>query len=214
VARRGESLEELAASREMVVPWIGDLTQPGTPHRLVDHVIAEHGRIDVLVNCAGASNIAKAVDETTEEFRTVLELNLIAPFELCRLAGKQMMSQPAGGSIINIASIVGLVGLGRMPQAGYAASKAALVNLTRELAAQWARKGVRVNAIAPGWFRTEMTAELFGTQRGRDWVADLTPMAREGELDELDGALLLLAGRASTYMTGVVIPVDGGWTAV
>jgi NAD(P)-dependent dehydrogenase (short-subunit alcohol dehydrogenase family) len=101
-----------------------------------------------------------------------------------------------------------------MPQASYAASKAGVINLTRELAAQWARRGVRVNAIAPGFFPTEMTAGLFGSEDGEAWVAKLTPMGRSGREGELFGALLYLASDASSYVTGSVLPVDGGWTAV
>jgi NAD(P)-dependent dehydrogenase (short-subunit alcohol dehydrogenase family) len=115
---------------------------------------------------------------------------------------------------VNVASIWGLVGVGQIPEAGYAASKGGLVNLTRELAAQWARKGVRVNTLAPGWFPSEMTAEMFADESSRKWIASRAPMGRAGEPHELDGALLFLASDASSYVTGAVLPVDGGWTAI
>jgi NAD(P)-dependent dehydrogenase (short-subunit alcohol dehydrogenase family) len=214
VARRADRLQELAAAEERVVPLVADVADAEGRSELVRHVLDTYGRVDVLVNNAGTSNIAKIADESVADLRRVLEVNLVAPFDLSKLAGAAMIDQPQGGSIINVASIVGLVGLGRMPQAAYASSKGALVNLTRELAAQWARKGVRVNAIAPGWFPTELTEDLFQEESGRNWVRGLTPMGRPGELHELDGLLLLLASRASSYMTGTVIPVDGGWTAV
>ncbi len=126
-----------------------------------------------------------------------------------------MIDGGGGGSVVNIASIWGLVGVGQIPDASYAASKHALVGLTRELGAQWARKGVRVNAIAPGWFESEMTVgTMFGDERAEKWMQSRTPMGRGGREQELDGALLFLASDASTYVTGATLPVDGGWTAV
>jgi hypothetical protein len=120
-----------------------------------------------------------------------------------------------GGSIVNVASTWGMVGMGQIPDAGYAASKGGLVNLTRELAAQWARQGVRVNTLAPGWFRSEMTdGTMFGDERSERWMRQRTPMGRGGEEHELDGALLFLASEASSFVTGAVLPVDGGWTAI
>jgi NAD(P)-dependent dehydrogenase (short-subunit alcohol dehydrogenase family) len=157
---------------------------------------------------------APAVDESVERFRQVLEVNLVAPFVLARTAARNMLEREAGGSIINIASIFGLVGVGRIPQAAYAASKGGLVNLTRELSGQWSRSGIRVNAIAPGFFESEMTEQILGDDRGRGWVARNTPMNRHGLPHELDGALLFLASDASTYVTGTTIPVEGGWTSV
>ena len=126
-----------------------------------------------------------------------------------------MISAGRGGSIVNIASLWGLVGVGQIPDAAYAASKGGLVNLTRELAAQWARKGVRVNAIAPGWFPSEMTdGVMFGDEKSERWLRQRTPMGRGGEEHELDGALMYLASDASTFVTGQVLSVDGGWTSI
>jgi NAD(P)-dependent dehydrogenase (short-subunit alcohol dehydrogenase family) len=126
-----------------------------------------------------------------------------------------MVEHGRGGTIVNVASVLGVVGVGQIPDAGSAASKGGLVNLTRELAAQWARKGIRVNTLAPGWFRSEMTQErMFDDERAVRWMRQRTPMGRGGEVHELDGALLYLASGASSFVTGTVLPVDGGWTAI
>jgi NAD(P)-dependent dehydrogenase (short-subunit alcohol dehydrogenase family) len=213
-ARRAERLEALASELTDAFAVPCDLTEPGAPHGLVDAALEHYGRLDVVVNNAGVSNPLPALEESTEHFRSVVELNLVAPFELAR-AGAAAMVERAGGSIVNVASISGLVGTGQIPEAGYAASKGGLVNLTRELAAQWARRGVRVNALAPGWFHTEMTdGDMFGNEDAERWMRSRTPMGRGGEPHELDGALLFLAGDASTFVTGAVIAVDGGWTAI
>jgi NAD(P)-dependent dehydrogenase (short-subunit alcohol dehydrogenase family) len=124
------------------------------------------------------------------------------------------MLEAGRGNIINVASILGLVGTGQIPQAAYAASKGAVVNLTRELAAQWARRGLRVNAIAPGWFESEMTGDMFSDDASHKWMSGRAPMGRHGHPGELDGALIFLASDASSFVTGQVIAVDGGWTIV
>jgi NAD(P)-dependent dehydrogenase (short-subunit alcohol dehydrogenase family) len=118
------------------------------------------------------------------------------------------------GSIVNVASVLALVGVGQIPQASYAASKGGLVSMTRELAAQWARRGVRVNALAPAWFASEMTHDMFLDEGAMKWVQSRTPMGRPGEPRELIGPLLFLASEASSYVTGQVLAVDGGWTTV
>lgn len=212
-ARRVDRLEAVAAehARAHAIPC--DIASSESCEQLYAKAVERLGRIDILVNAAGISRPAPCAEETPEMFQDVVNVNLVGTYRLSRLFGVHMVEH-GGGSIVNIASIVGLVGLGRMPQASYAASKAGVVNLTRELAAQWARRGVRVNAIAPGFFETEMTEELFTTEAGRGWVAKLTPMGRGGSPHELDGAALFLSSDASTYVTGVVLPVDGGWTAV
>ena len=212
-ARRAEKLEQLAEELERATAISCDVTSEQNCEALIDRTLELYGRIDVLVNNAGVSDPMKVDLETPEHFRRVVDVNLVGPFTLSRLAGRHMI-EAGGGVILNVASVLGLVGIGRIPQASYAASKAGLVNLTRELAAQWARRGVRVNAIAPGFFPTEMTQELFATERGTDWVATHTPMGRRGELPELDGALLYLVSDASSYVTGAVLSVDGGWVAV
>lgn len=213
MARRAEQLEQLSAEVDGSVVIVGDVTDDDDCRRAVEATVEHFGRLDVLVNNAGLSRPAPVDEETAEDFRQVVDVNLFGTYSMSRYAGRQMVLQESG-SIVNIASVVGLVGLGRMPQASYAASKAAVVNLTRELAAQWARKGVRVNAIAPGFFPSEMTAKLFDNDAGTAWVAKLTPMGRGAREDEMDGALIYLASDASSYVTGSVLAVDGGWTAV
>lgn len=215
VARRRERLDDLAAllSDAFVVPC--DLSSDDETAEVVLAVIDHYGQLDVLVNNAGITDIVPAVDESVDEFRRTIDVNLIAPFVLAQHAARAMIDADRAGSIINVASVLGLVGVGQIPQAGYAASKGGLVNLTRELAAQWARQGVRVNAIAPGFFRSEMTNDkMFGDERSVKWLRSRTPMGRGGDEHELDGTLLLLASDASSYMTGQVVCVDGGFTSV
>ena len=180
--------------------------------RLVETVLAATGRLDVLVNNAGTAGATRAADETSHDFAEVLAVNLVAPFHLARLMA-DAAGPDTGGTIVNVASILGLVSAAPMGGASYAASKAGLVGLTRELAGQWGRAGLRVNALAPGWFRSEMTEELFADARSSDWVERNTMLRRGGEGNELDGALLFLASDASSYCTGQVLVIDGGWTA-
>ena len=214
-ARRTDRLDSLASELTDALVVECDLSQAGQAEMLVAVAMERYQQIDVLINNAGVNNAALAIDESLDDFRHEIEVNLIAPFELSRLAARTMIAAERTGSIINIASIFGLVGVGQIPDAGYAASKGGLINMTRELAAQWARKGVRVNAIAPGWFRSEMTDDLmFSDENSMKWLRQHTPMGRAGDEHELDGALLFLASKASSYVTGIVIPVDGGWTAI
>jgi NAD(P)-dependent dehydrogenase (short-subunit alcohol dehydrogenase family) len=213
-ARRADRLEELAAGLGdgvTVVP--ADLAVAADRERVVEEALGVAGRIDVLVNNAGYSNPVAAEDEALEDFMTVLEVNLVAVFHLSQLAGRHMIA--AGrGSIVNISSVLGMVGAAPVKEVSYCAAKGGVVNLTRALAAEWARKGVRVNSIAPGWFPTEMTQEqMFDDEAGLDFIRRNTPMGRGGELEELDGALLFLCGDQSGYVTGQVLAVDGGWLA-
>jgi len=165
-ARRADRLEALASDLRDAHVVACDLAEDGAPAALVASAVQRFGRVDVLVNNAGTSEPTPALDETTDHFTTTLRVNLVAPFELARECARVMTESGTGGAVVNVSSIWGLVGVGQIPEAGYAASKGGLVNLTRELAAQWARKGVRVNCLAPGWFRTEMTYGLmFGDER-------------------------------------------------
>jgi NAD(P)-dependent dehydrogenase (short-subunit alcohol dehydrogenase family) len=214
-ARRADRLEQLASELHDAHPVECDLAQDGAPESLVAATLAHYGRVDVLVNNAGVSEPVPVFEETTDKFAHTLRVNLVAPFELARECARAMIADGTGGTIVNVASIWGLVGVGQIPEAGYAASKGGLVNLTRELAAQFARRGVRVNCLAPGWFRSEMTEGLmFGDERAEKWMRQRTPLGRGGEEGELDGALLFLASDASSFVTGQVMCVDGGWTAI
>src|SRR5690606_26162620 len=166
--------------------------------RLARETLERFGGVDVLVNNAGFVEVVPAEEEPLDVFTSVLDVNLVGTFRCAQRFGREMLA--AGrGSIVNVASILGVVGVGQIPQASYAASKGGVVNLTRELAAQWARRGVRVNALAPAWFPSEMTEEMFADERARKWIRNRTPMGRPGRLDELVGPLLFLASDASSY---------------
>jgi hypothetical protein len=212
-ARRAERLAALADELEGAVAVQCDITVAPDNERLVRTIIEHCGRIDVLVNNAGITDgPVPAEEEPLEEFNRVVAVDLTAAFHLSQLVAPIMIRQGAG-SIVNIASVHGLCAGAPNNQAGYTAAKGGLVNLTRELAAQWARKGIRVNAIAPAYFETEVTAAMFADERSMTWIRRNTPMGRPGALHELDGALLFLASDASSYVTGITLPVDGGWTA-
>jgi hypothetical protein len=212
-ARRVERLQALADELGPRVHAIAcDVAVDEDRVRLVEEALAHVGRVDILVNNAGISGSGAAEDESVEQFRRILEVNLVGLFHLCQLVGRHMLAR-GEGSIVNIASVLGLVAGAPIKQAGYCASKGAVVNLTRELAAQWASRGVRVNAIAPGWFPSEMTDHMWDDERSLDFVRRNAPARRGGREDELDGALLFLAGSGSTYVNGQTIAVDGGWTA-
>lgn len=213
-ARRLEKLKELADDNPRIHPVVCDVSRDEDRVRLMETALDETGRIDVLVNNAGAPGAVRAEDESVEDFAGVLDVNLVAAFRLARLLAEAPVLE--GGrtrSVVNVSSVLGLVSGAPLGGAAYAASKAGLLGLTRELAGQWGRSGVRVNALAPGWFRSEMTDGLFSDERSRRWVERGTMLGRGGEPGELDGALLYLASDASSYCTGQVLTVDGGWTA-
>ncbi len=212
-ARRAERLEALAAEVDGIHAFACDVTDPQSRELLVAHAVERFGRIDVLVNNAGLGGAEPAETETVAHFETVVDVNLTAVFALAQLAGRQMIDQGAG-SIVNVASMYGLVAAAPLKQASYTASKGGVVNLTRQLGAEWARKGVRVNAIAPGFFPSEMTTDVWEDERTLTWLRRRAPIGRTGESHELDGALLLLASDAGSYMVGQTLAVDGGWTAI
>ncbi len=210
-ARRAERLESLTRDLgERATAVTCDVADEENCRALID---AAAGSVDILINNAGIGRSVAAEVEPLASWQQTIDVNLTGVFMLSQLAGRLMLER-GRGSIINIASILGLVAGAPLNQAAYCASKGAVVNLTRELACQWAARGVRVNALAPGWFPSEMTSEgLLDDERSRSFLDRNTPMRRPGRPDELDGAILFLASDASSFVTGTTLVVDGGWTA-
>jgi NAD(P)-dependent dehydrogenase (short-subunit alcohol dehydrogenase family) len=210
-ARREDRLRETAAlvtgTGRRAVPVATDVADPESCTALVEAAVAELGRVDVLVNNAGVGTAVPATRETPEQFRQVIDVNLNGCYWMAQACGRVM--QP-GSSIVNISSVLGLTTAG-LPQAAYAASKAGLIGLTRDLAQQWTgRKGIRVNALAPGFFASEMTEQYpdgyLESQQAR------IPMGRKGDPAELAATVVYLASDAAGYVTGQTLPVDGGMT--
>jgi NAD(P)-dependent dehydrogenase (short-subunit alcohol dehydrogenase family) len=186
-----------------------DVSDPEACARLVAAGLEHFGSVDILVNNAGIADAVPALKQSPDEFRRVVDVNLHGAFSMAQACARVMRP---GSSIVNVASVLGLRG-SDLPSAAYSASKAGLLGLTRDLAMQWAtRRGIRVNALAPAFFATEMTEPLLAEPAVHDAIVGRTPMARLGRPDELCGALVFLASDASSYITGVTLPVDGGWT--
>ena len=182
-----------------------DVTNPEDCTALASAAMSAFGRVDVLVNNAGVGTAVPALKETPEQFRSVVDLNLNASYWMAQACGRVMRP---GSSIINISSVLALTSMG-LPQAAYTASKAGVIGLTRDLAQQWtSRKDIRVNLIAPGHFESEMSGQF--DERAHAAVVARAASGRLGEPGELNGALIFLASPASSYVTGIVLPVDGG----
>lgn len=217
-ARRTERLEEVAGNiikgggKAIAVSCdVGDAAQV----KQMVATAAEHfGRVDILVNNAGTAGDGGPVPERLpdELFEQTVRVNLLGTWYCCREVGERMLRDGKGGSIINIASIVGLGGQQNHPPA-YLATKAAVINLTRTLACSWGDRGVRVNCIAPGWFPSEMTEPYFAAPAFFERIKGQAALRRVGDPSELAGALLLLASNASSFMTGHTLVVDGGYSA-
>ena len=210
-ARRIDRLEALVAELPGAVAMEADLGRAEDRERLVARTVAEVGVPRVLVNNAGVGYKVPIENEELDWFREVMEVNVTALWHLSKLCAPHMI-EAGSGNIVNIASMFGMVGAAPVKQAHYCASKGAVINLSRELGLQWARKGVRVNSLCPGWFPSEMTAGM-DDEASMDFVRTMSPIPRLGELSELDGALLLLASDAASFMVGSSVVVDGGWTA-
>ena len=209
-ARRAERLARLEREVPGVHAVACDVTDAGERERLIETVIERHGRLDGLVNNAGVGATGPALKTSIEAFGRVLDVNLTAPFALSCLAASRMRAN-GGGSIVNVASVMGLRSIGEIPDAAYVASKAGIIGLTRELASQWGRYGIRVNAVAPGFFASEMTAELGDDPEAfPPFLLERTPLGRGGRAGELDAAVLFLLGQGGSYVTGHVLSVDGG----
>ena len=187
----------------------GDLSQPGTPKHLVDQTLERFGRIDILINNAGTIRRAPAADYSDEDWAAVIEVNLSSVFRLSKLAGKQMIERGDGGKIVNIASLLSFQGGITVP--AYAASKGGVAQLTKALANEWAKHRINVNAIAPGYMRTANTAALQADETRNRQIVERIPAGRWGEPEDLAGAAVFLSSRASDYINGHVLVVDGGW---
>jgi NAD(P)-dependent dehydrogenase (short-subunit alcohol dehydrogenase family) len=203
-----------------------DLTGQGVEH-LVQHaditleaevdaafakVVARFGRIDVLVNNAGTALRRPTVELSSQDWQTVVDVNMTAVFLCCRAAARLMLPA-ARGAIVNVASIMGLSGGRLYPNLSYHATKGAVVNMTRALAVEWAGRGVRVNAVAPTWVRTDLTKGLFGNAELMDRILDMTPMRRLPEPSDVADAIVFLASDQARLITGHTLPVDGGYLA-
>ncbi|MBS1675909.1 MAG: glucose 1-dehydrogenase [Actinobacteria bacterium] len=212
-ARRDEELGaaradiETIGRRSIAVPV--DVADVAGCRTVVQQTVRRLGRVDVLVSAAGISDARPALRQDPEEFERVVAVNLNGTYWMAQACAAEM---GPGSSIINVSSVLGLT-WGPVPSAGYAASKAGVIGLTRDLAAQWAsRRQIRVNTLAPGFFKTEMTEPLLANDGLGSQVRARIPMGRLGDPEELDGALLFLASDASRYVTGATLTVDGGWT--
>jgi NAD(P)-dependent dehydrogenase (short-subunit alcohol dehydrogenase family) len=176
-------------------------------------IIGQHGRIDILVNNVGLAKRAPTEKLSLEDWNEIVQVNQTQVFVCSREAGRHML-RAGEGSIINVSSIMGLVGGGFYPNLPYHATKGAVVNMTRALAAEWAGRGIRVNAIAPTFVKTNLTIPVRADPIATQWIIDKTPMGRFAEPEELAGAFLFLASPAASMVTGQTLAVDGGWTAV
>jgi NAD(P)-dependent dehydrogenase (short-subunit alcohol dehydrogenase family) len=209
-ARRTAELEAVAAGVPGARSVTGDLTDPADRERIVATALDAAGRIDVLINNAGAAMSAPAIDTDPDDFAAMLDVDLTATFALSRLVGRGMVAS-GRGSIVNVASLAAERCLDRYPLAAYNAAKAGLVALTRSLAAEWGRAGVRVNAVGPAFFPTPTAGNLEDPEQVR-WIEQHTALGRTARIDELDGPILFLASDASSFVTGQHLLVDGGWS--
>jgi NAD(P)-dependent dehydrogenase (short-subunit alcohol dehydrogenase family) len=217
-ARREEQLgqvaKEIEANGGTALALKCDIGDPASVKEMVAASFERFGTVDILVNNAGTSAEAGLMPERVpdELFAQTINVNINGTFSCCREVAVRLLASGGTGSIINVASVAGLGGVQNFPPA-YQASKAAVINLTRNLAISWADRGIRVNALCPGWFPSEMTAAWFAAPEFLERFRDQAPMRRVGDLSELDGPLLFLASDASSFVTGQTLAVDGGISA-
>ena len=219
VARRQEMIEAVAKeiSDEFGVetfPIRCDITDTDMVNDMVKQVVDKFGRTDILINNAGTGAVAPAEDITDDQFANEMNIDLFGSFKVARAVAKQAMIPAHSGRIINIASMYGLVGNKVAPSSPYHAAKGGVVNLTRGLAGEWGVKGINVNAICPGYFYTPLTKETLDSDFFQANAKTMIPLERYGEEGELDTTVLFLASKASSYVTGVMVPVDGGYTCM
>ena len=219
IARRQNLIDEVAADIEKTygVKTLAlrcDITDTEQVEKMVDAVMDAFGRIDILVNNAGTGAVAPAEDITDEQFATEMDIDLFGSFRVARAVAKKAMIPAQYGRVINIASMYGLVGNKIAGSAPYHAAKGGVVNLTRALAAEWGKYRITVNAICPGYFYTPLTVDTLNSDFFQQNAKTMIPEERYGEEGELDTAVLFLSSPASAYVTGVNLPVDGGYTAM
>lgn len=219
VARRQNLIDEVAAKikAEYGVETLAvkcDITDTDAVNAMVDAVLAKFGRVDILINNAGTGAVAPAEDITDEQFSNEMNIDLFGSFKVARAVAKKAMIPAKYGRIINIASMYGLVGNKIAGSAPYHAAKGGVVNMTRALAAEWGKYSITVNAICPGYFYTDLTRDTLNSDFFQQNAKTMIPEERYGEEGELDTAALFLVSPASSYVTGVNLPVDGGYTAM
>ena len=205
--------EEIARSGGKVAATVVDTSDRESCQRLIDQTISKFGKLNVLVNNAGIDSISSAEDLTDDAWERVVNTNLKGYFICSQLAARQMLAQGSGGSIVNNSSICSIIGVNGLTV--YSATKGGVNQLTRVMAVEWAKRGIRVNAIAPGYFDNIMqdaTAEHASSDKQKQVIA-FTPMGRRGQPEELIGPVIFLASEASSYVTGAILFVDGGYTA-
>lgn len=217
MARRLEKLEALAAElRKMGVrclPVQCDVTKPEMVNEAASRAEAEFGRVDVLVNCAGAAKNAGVLNMTDEEWDFTIDTDMNSVFYVTRAFGN-IMKKNQYGRIINIASMYGLVGNTAMDTVAYHTSKGGVVNFTRAVAAELAKYNITCNAICPGYFETELTSDTLKTEEFQAYMKMTVPLGRYGESGELNAGAIFLASDEASYVTGVILPIDGGYTCV
>lgn len=218
LARRMERLEELSTELQMecgvkVLPVQCDVTDTKSIEAAAAKVEKEYGKVDILLNCAGSSKDAGVLDMTDEQWDFTISTDLTSVFKMTR-AFANIMKKKHYGRIINIASMYGLVGNTEIHTVAYHSSKGGVVNFTRAVAAELAAEGITCNAICPGYFYTELTTQVLDTERFQEFAKTHVPMQRYGKEGELNAGAIFLASKEASYVTGVILPIDGGYTCI
>ena len=229
LARQGASIIALARRQELIEAVAKeihdaygvetyaikcDITDTENVEKAVDEALAHFGHIDILINNAGTGAVAPAEDITDEQFSNELNIDLFGSFKVARAVAKKAMIPAKYGRIINIASMYGLVGNKVAPSSPYHAAKGGVVNLTRALAGEWGKYGITVNSICPGYFYTPLTKETLDSDYFQEYAKTVIPMERYSEEGELDAAAVFLSSSEASYVSGIALPVDGGYTSM